>query len=434
MRAQTVVSTLNKKGFTYSLTSIGNAFIEHASTADKPVVDVGAAYGVATLPVLLRGGKAIAVDISADHLTSITNSIDPSLQGNLTTIQARFPDFDLPDNSVSAVYLSQVLPFLSGDEIEEGFRKVFRWLIPDGKIFIVSFTPFISHVQSYIPEYLNRKKQGIRWAGFISDLSRYCNHPEMLHNLPNQLNHVDADDLRWALEKAGFQTEDARYFGEEEGELPLGIRMDGRERVGVIARKPCEDYSGRYAWQKIGEVDPAIVPSRIWHWLSKPFVLSKALARVCADFQVTVTDQRLHHLHAEEVLPLKCHELAYGYVRETYLGHPNDPLVYARVSIPYTVYLKHRSALENLGTRPIGEALLYNNPTIRRGEFEVKRVSMNDELMFDALVHQSFFNAVIEKKGSVPELWARRSVFDVSGEPILVTEVFLANIPEFAGL
>jgi chorismate-pyruvate lyase/SAM-dependent methyltransferase len=433
MRAETVVSTLNKKGFTYSLTSIGKAFIEFASTAEKPVVDVGAAYGVATLPVLLRGGKAIAVDISDEHLIAIENSIDESLRSNLSTIKGRFPDFDLPAESVSAVYLSQVLPFLNGDEIEEGIRKVFKWLVPGGKVFVVSFTPYISHVRSYLPEYLEKKQQGIRWAGFINDVSRYCSDPHMQNNLPNQLNHIDADDLRWVFENQGFTVDEARYFGEEEGELPPGIRMDGKERVGLIASKPVCD-EGRYDWQKIGDVNPAQVPSRIWQWLSKPFVLSKALARVCSDFQVTVTDQRLNNLHAEEVKPLQCYDMAYGYVRETYLGHPENPLVYARVSIPYTVYLKHKESLDNLGTRPIGEALLYNKPEIRRGEFEVKRVSMNDELMFDALVHRNFFQAVIERKASVPELWARRSVFAVSGEPILITEVFLANIPEFAGI
>jgi chorismate-pyruvate lyase/SAM-dependent methyltransferase len=431
MRAQTVVSTLNKKGFTYSLSSFGKAFIEFASSAQKPGVDVGAAYGVATLPLLLRGGKAIAVDISEEHLTAIENSIDDLLRPNLKTLCGRFPEIDLPAGSVSAVYLSQVLPFLNGPEIEAGFRKVFEWLEPGGKIFIVSFTPFISHVRSFIPEYLTRKKEGTRWAGFITDLSRYCSDPHIFSNLPNQINHIDADDLRWGLETAGFAIEDIRYFGEEEGELPPGIRMDGKERVGAVAVKP--GNSGRYSWKKISEVNQQEVPSRIWQWLSKPFILSKALARVCHDFQVTVTDQKLNHLHAEEITPLQCNDIAYGYIRETYLGRPEDPLVYARVSIPYTVYLKHKMALDSLGSRPIGEALLYNNPDIRRSEFEIKRVSMNDELMFDALVHQNFFKAVIERQASVPELWARRSVFMISGEPILITEVFLANIPDFAG-
>lgn len=433
MRAQTVVSTLNKKGFTYSLTSFGKEFVEYAGQAEKPVVDVGAAYGVATLPVLLKGGKVIAVDIAEEHLSAISNSIDESLQPNLTTLQGRFPDIDFPSGSVSGVYLSQVLPFLTGSEIEEGFKKIFDWLAPGGKVFIVSFTPFISHVRSYIPEYLEKKSAGQKWSGYVDDLSRYCSDPHMFSNLPNQLNHIDVDDLRWALENAGFRVDDIRYFGEEEGELPPGIRMDGRERVGAIATKPAAKDSQRFTWSRISKVRPSDVPPRIWDWLSKPFVLSKALARVCSEFQVTVCDQKVGHLHAEELQPLECFNFAYGYVRETYLGEPGDPLVYARVSLPYSVYLRHKDALDNLGSRPIGEALLYNKPQIRRSEFEIKRVSMDDELMFDALVHKSFFKAVIERQSAVPELWARRSVFHIGGEPMLITEVFLANLPEFAG-
>jgi chorismate-pyruvate lyase/ubiquinone/menaquinone biosynthesis C-methylase UbiE len=433
MTKQSVVSTLNQKGFTYSLSSFGNAFVDYASRAEKPVVDIGAAYGVATLPALLGGGKVIAVDISPDHLTAIGNSIDDSLKERLTTINSRFPDFTLPDESVSAVYLSQILPFLKGDEIEAGVKKLYEWLEPGGCAFVVSFTPFISHVRSFIPEYLEKKSKGVRWPGFIEDLSEHCNDPHIFRNLPNQITHLDADDLRWVFEKAGFEIKDLRYFGEEEGELPVGIRMDGRERVGLIASKPERRPldPARLSWKKIGAMQAGEVPAAIWEWLAKPFVLSKALARVCTDFKVTISEQRLHNLHADEVGPLGCYDYAYGFVRETYLGEPGDPLVYARVSIPYTSYLKNKSALDNLGTRPIGEALLYGNPEVTRSEFEIKRVSLNDELMFDAIVHQSFFQAVIERNGNVPEVWARRSTFSVAGEPLLVTEVFLANIPQY---
>jgi chorismate-pyruvate lyase/SAM-dependent methyltransferase len=432
MKAQPVVSTLNRKGFTYSLTSFGNAFIDYASKAQKPVVDIGAAYGVATLPALLRGGKVIAVDISEDHLKTIKNSIDDSLQERLTTIQARFPEFTLPSSSVSAVYLSQVLPFLKGHEIEEGVQKIYDWLTPGGKAFVVSFTPFISHVRSFIPVYLDRKSNGIRWAGYIDDLSAYCNDPHIFQNLPNTINHVDADDLEWVFRKAGFDIEQIRYFGEEEGELPHGIRMDGRERVGLIATKPLlKKKTQATSWRRLSDVKQEEVPSRLWPWLSKPFVLSKALARVCSNFQVTISDEKLNVLHADEISPLGCYSIAYGYVRETYLGEPGNPLVYARVSLPYHVYLQNKSAFDNLGSRPIGEALLYKDPGITRSEFEVKKITMDDELMFDSLVHQSFFQAVIEKRASVPELWARRSTFIIADEPVLITEVFLAGIPDY---
>ncbi len=156
------LETRNKKGFTYSLTSFGKAFINAAAKASKPVMDIGAAYGVATLPALLTGAKVIAVDIEEKHLLAITNSVNGPLRNQLVTIAERFPHFELLPDSLSAVYMSQVLPFLTGDEIEDGIKKLYDWLIPGGEAFIVTFTPYIHHVSSFIPVYEERKKKGIR--------------------------------------------------------------------------------------------------------------------------------------------------------------------------------------------------------------------------------------------------------------------------------
>src|SRR3990170_5535626 len=119
-KPKVAVETKNKKGFTYTLSSFGKAFINAAAKSSKPVMDIGAAYGVATLPALLTGAKVIAVDIEEKHLLSIANSVNSPLRNQLITLRERFPHFDLLPNSLSAVYMSQVLPFLTGTEIENG--------------------------------------------------------------------------------------------------------------------------------------------------------------------------------------------------------------------------------------------------------------------------------------------------------------------------
>src|SRR5688572_10995882 len=239
--AEVAVETNNRKGFTYHLTSFGKAFINAAAKSSKPVMDIGAAFGVASLPALLTGAKVIAVDIEEKHLLSIANSVNGPLRNQLVTLKERFPHFDLPPASISAAYMSQVLPFLSGPEVEQGIQKIYDWLVPGGEAFVVTFTPYIDHVSSFIPLYEERKRRGIRWAGSIDDLSRFSSHPHIFQNLPNQIHHIDLDDLKWVFEKVGFVVREARYFGEEEGPLPEGIRMDGRERVGLIAYKPTTD-------------------------------------------------------------------------------------------------------------------------------------------------------------------------------------------------
>jgi chorismate-pyruvate lyase/SAM-dependent methyltransferase len=434
-QAEVAVETKNKKGFTYTLTSFGKAFINASAKASKPVMDIGAAYGVATLPALLTGAKVIAVDIEEKHLLSIANSVNTPLRNQLITLKERFPHFELLPDSLSAVYMSQVLPFLSGAEIEDGIRKIYDWLIPGGEAFIVSFTPYIEHVRAFIPTYEERKKNGVRWAGSIEDLSRYSSHPAIYQNLPNQIHHIDLEDLVWVFEKTGFIVKEARYFGEEEGPLPEGIRMDGRERVGLIAYKPipeAKDQNFSY-WRPISSANLSYVPEPVRKWLSEPYVLSKSLRKVCENFSVEVTDQKIKTLYADEVAALKCYDATQGFVRETYLGDFGNPVVYARVTMPQSTYQFKKLELDNLGNRPIGETLLYQDPTLTRSEFEVKRITCDDELLFDLLVHNSFYKAEIEKIARINELWARRSFFTISGNPILITEVFLSNIPNYAG-
>jgi chorismate-pyruvate lyase len=433
METLTAISTKNKKGFTYELTSFGKAFINFASKATKPVMDIGAAYGVATIPALEAGAKVMAVDVEEKHLFAIADSIDVSLRSQLTTLTEKFPDFDLPTESLGAVYMSQVLPFLNGEEIERGARKIYDWLVPGGEVFVVSFTPYISHVASFIPLFEERKRAGNRWAGYIDNLSRFSDDPNIYKHLPNQIHHIGAEDLKWAFERAGFVTREVRYFGDEEGALPQGIKMDGRERVGMIAYKPAAkiDRGATSYWRTISSTQYDLVPQLVRDWLYKPHVLSKALRKVCHDFTVEVTDQSIKPLYADEVAALKCYEDAQGYIRETYLGGKNNPLVYARVTMPPATYMTRKEELDNLGNRPIGETILYKDANLSRSEMEVKRITENDELLFDAMVHKNFYNAVIQKSSRMPELWARRSIFKLSGNPLLVTEVFLANLPDY---
>jgi chorismate--pyruvate lyase len=166
-------------------------------------------------------------------------------------------------------------------------------------------------------------------------------------------------------------------------------------------------------------------------WVSKPFVLSQALRKVCDNFSVKISDQSVKPLYSDEIAALKCYESETGYVRETYLGDTSNPLVYARVSMPESTYEAFRIQLDNLGSRPIGETLLYSDPTYTRTEFEVKRLCQDDELLFDALVHHQFYRAMIAKDTQSHELWARRSVFTLSGNPLLVTEVFMPDMPRY---
>ncbi len=233
-----IISTCNQQGFTYPLSEYGKAFVSFAQSAQRPLLDIGAAFGIATIPALEMGADVIAVDIERKHLDRINQNVPQHLKNNLKTLQGRFPDIDFPTNSLAGVYISQVFPFLTGHEIEIGVKKIFNWLIPGGKVFVIAFTPYIKHCESFIPVYEKRLNEGKHWAGFIDDLSRYSSYKNIASHLPNQINHIDKSDLKRVLDRARFIIEKLEYFGDDEGSLPDGIRLDNRERVGAIATKP----------------------------------------------------------------------------------------------------------------------------------------------------------------------------------------------------
>ena len=229
--------TQNQRGFTYQLTHIAQAFIAYAAQASLPVVDIGAAYGVATIPLLEKGASVIAVDLSQDHLDQLSANVAEADRERLTLLNGRFPDLELPTTPVAAVYLSQVLPFLNPDEVRQGAQTLYQWLAPGGKVFVVSFTPYLDHVKNYIPVYEQKKAAGVPFAGYVDDLAKYCSDDYIKSKLPNQINHVDEDDLQRSFIEAGFAIERLVTFGDENDDLPSGIKFDNRERVGMIAAK-----------------------------------------------------------------------------------------------------------------------------------------------------------------------------------------------------
>lgn len=231
-----VITTDNKHGFTYELPEIGRKFVDFSANSKYPVLDVGAAFGVATIPALLNGAKVIAIDIHENHLNEIRNYTDMHLQANLQTINAKFPYLDFESESIGAIYIAQVFPFLTGEEIELAAKKMYDWLIPGGKVFVVSFTPFIRHCSSYIPVYEAKKIAGDKWAGYIENLETYSKNNPIADQLPSSINHVDYDDLYQTF-SPHFKIEHLEYFGDETGALPEWIRLDGKERIGMIAVK-----------------------------------------------------------------------------------------------------------------------------------------------------------------------------------------------------
>jgi SAM-dependent methyltransferase len=229
------VPTLNGQGFMNTrVHAYMEAFIAFAKTSAAPVADIGAAYGVATIPALEAGATVIAVDLDERHLHILRQRVPVACLERLQTIAASFPEglrFD-PD-SIGAFLVSNVVHFFSPDRFQAAAQSLLDWLVDGGKVFLVATSPYLGDCQSFVPEYEARKRAGDPWPGYTTDVMKYA--PSWKSMFSSAL-FLDPDVLSRVFHQAGFIVEKADFIARPD--LPPKTQLDGRESVGLIARKP----------------------------------------------------------------------------------------------------------------------------------------------------------------------------------------------------
>jgi len=227
--------TLNSMGtMTPAPDIFSKAFIEFAPNAPGRCLDIGAAYGVATLPALRNGASIIANDIDERHLQILASRVPPGHRSRLELAPGSFPDnLDFPAGSLGAVLICRVMHFFDGPRIERAAAKVFSWLASGGKVFVVSETPFIGTAKAFFPTYEARLKSGNPWPGVVENVSAH--DPKRAGSLPSLFHLLDDRVLSRVFTAAGFTIERAEYFARPD--YPSDIRLDGRESIGLIAAK-----------------------------------------------------------------------------------------------------------------------------------------------------------------------------------------------------
>lgn len=230
------IPTLNQRGRTTSvLNEINRLFIDAAAGSPLPALDIGCAFGVASLAAARQGASVVAVDISPEHLAVL--QAEARAEGlDVRSAYARFPDgLEFEPGQFGCIHASNLLNFLRGEEIERGFEKIAFWLAQGGAFFSISGTPYAANVKGFIPEYEARRAAGERWPGECEDLRLYSSDPTIAE-LPLALHLLDAHVLAREAIRAGLWVAEARLFHREG--TPEYITLDGRENVALIAVKP----------------------------------------------------------------------------------------------------------------------------------------------------------------------------------------------------
>lgn len=203
--------TDNRHGLTFPLSRYGQAFVDFAARSQYPVLDIGAAYGVTTLPAIDAGATVIANDLSESQLEILATRVAPGPRRRLQIRPGRFPDeLDFPPSSLGGVHASHVLHFLSPNQLQAGCDKLFRWLAEGGKAFVVCFSPYHRFMERYISTYETRLERGDEWPGFVADSTTYALEKGIL---PNQVHLMDPTILRREFERAGFTIEKSEFLG-----------------------------------------------------------------------------------------------------------------------------------------------------------------------------------------------------------------------------
>jgi len=229
---------------------VSQQFIAHAALSvggGGMVLEIGAAFGAATLEVLAAGVTIFCNDIDPANLAVVrqrfvrlTDDTSESITGDcnkLVLLPGEFPNelIGLPEGQFDAILISRVLHFFSGSKIEESLVLLSKLLSPIGKIYIVCETPFLKNWRRFIPEFNKRVQNDEEWPGEITEPEKYENSGRA-NSLPKFVHWITKEVLERSLIKAGFSIEHSAYI-DRSGQFPDDLLEDGRESVGAIGMK-----------------------------------------------------------------------------------------------------------------------------------------------------------------------------------------------------
>ncbi len=229
------IPTLNGRGFMLeALASFAEEFVASAAANDGEALDMGCAYGVATLAALNAGARVCACDMEQLHLDVLADKTPDALKPNLRMVAGSLPDVSFPPGAFQTILASRVIHFLSGDDVKKTLAAMYTWLEPGGRLFLVADTPYMPGWSEIVPAYEKAKAGGAPWPGFIPDFERFSSSAKSATGGPKFMNTLDPDILERECRAAGFDVDRASYFGLQR----LGDESNGREHCGCAARKP----------------------------------------------------------------------------------------------------------------------------------------------------------------------------------------------------
>ncbi|AND15926.1 non-ribosomal peptide synthetase [Rathayibacter tritici] len=252
-----LVVTLNRTGvMVEDLIPYSEEFAEYAGSVRGEVLDLGCAYGVATVAALEAGARVVALDMEQRHLDILWERVTDEAADRLSLVRGMLPDVDFAPGRFSAVHASRVLHFLSPDDLRTALQKMVTWLEPGGRLFLSTDSPYFGYWASAAHEYEHRRAAGHPWPGYVPDVHTAFD-AALVEGGPSVINPWDPEVAVRECRSVGLEIEQAGWFGAVgPGPRAEGAPGPGMEHVGVIARKPLSDPGPRAVASADGEVIP----------------------------------------------------------------------------------------------------------------------------------------------------------------------------------
>ena len=153
------------------------------------------------------------------------------------------------------------------------------------------------------------------------------------------------------------------------------------------------------------------LPAELAPWILEPASLTARLKRHCRHFRLQLLNER------QSALPSFLQPLLLGTVhaqlREVILWCDDKPCVYAQSWLPQQT-INQLQPLADMGERPLGD-YIFQQAGLSRGTIEATELTLQGTLT--SITQDS-------------RCFARRSVFQLHGLPLLVAEVFLPAITQ----
>lgn len=156
------------------------------------------------------------------------------------------------------------------------------------------------------------------------------------------------------------------------------------------------------------------LPAHIQSWIYAENSLTGRLKRVYGQsLAVQILFHRKGPAFLGECRLLKVPYQRYCLIREVLLHVDDKPLILARTIIPEKTLKIAQLNLAHLGTRPLGE-VIFSYPKLQKLALHTSCIKQNqwaDSLISKVAIHQN--------------IWARRRVYVIQQQPLLVNEFFM---------